>query len=196
MAIGGWMKALNAVSGLIELSRQFRRPSAPDDALAAQPRGAGPLGALETRLTGVLVAALKEAFDRDSARLELERTHVEAERQRAEQALRAELRRQAADRSLAHLRLIALVGVGAWALSAVLAALVPGMRAVVPRVLLGVGWAASFSAIGCAFAAWRAVLAASADLSGATAESRAAAIAQWLLLASLAFIAASLLVAL
>ena len=193
MAFGGWVKAFNAVSGLIELSKQFRKPVSAEESLASAAR---PGGALETRLAGVLVAALREAFDRDSARLELERTHVEAERQRAEQALRAELRRQAADRSLAHLRLIALVGVGAWALSAVLAAWMPGMRTAVPRALLGLGWAAAFSAIGCAFAAWRAVLAASADLSGATAESRAAAIAQWLLLASLAFIAASLLVAL
>ena len=35
-------------------------------------------------MAGVLVAALKEAFDRDSARLELERIQIEAERRRAE----------------------------------------------------------------------------------------------------------------
>jgi hypothetical protein len=42
------------------------------------------LGQLETRLTGVVVAALKEAFDRDSRRLDLEHEQVNAERQRAE----------------------------------------------------------------------------------------------------------------
>ena len=47
----------------------------------------GALGALETRLAGVLVAALKEAFDRDKARMDLERETVEAERGRAERAL-------------------------------------------------------------------------------------------------------------
>ncbi|RPJ84398.1 MAG: hypothetical protein EHM13_04470, partial [Acidobacteria bacterium] len=35
-------------------------------------RGGG-LGPIEARLAGIVVAALKEAFDRDSARLDLER---------------------------------------------------------------------------------------------------------------------------
>ena len=48
----------------------------------------------------MLVAALKEAFDRDSTRIEMERSQIEAERQRAEEALRAELRRQAGERAL------------------------------------------------------------------------------------------------
>ena len=193
MAIAGWMKAFNTITNLVELSKQFRRPVAPEESLSGAAR---PAGALETRLAGVLVAALKEAFDRDSARLELERSHVDAERERAERALRAELQRQAADRALAHLRLIALLAVGAWALSAALGVLLPGMRAGVPRVLLGLGWAAAFSSLGCAFAGWRVVLAASSDLSGGEAEPGAAAVAPWLLLLSLAFIGASLLFAL
>jgi hypothetical protein len=193
MALGGWMRALNAVSGLVELSKQFRRPVAPDESLTA---GGRPGGALEARLAGVLVAALKEAFDRDSARLELERSQVDAERQRAEQALRAELQRQAADRALAHLRLIAMLAIGGWALSAALGAWLPGMRAPLPRVLLGLGWAAAFSSLGCAFAGWRTVLGSSADITGAAVEPRAAVVAPWLLLAALAFIGASLLFAL
>src|SRR6185295_19692398 len=60
---------------------------------------------LEARLSNVVVAALKEAFDRDHARLELERAQLEEQRRRAEEALRLELRRQAADRELARLRL-------------------------------------------------------------------------------------------
>ena len=71
-------------------------------------------------MAGVLVAALKEAFDRDSTRLEMERSQIEAERRRAEEALRAELRRQAGERALGQLRLIAVMAIGAWALSAVL----------------------------------------------------------------------------
>ena len=39
-----------------------------------------------------MVAALKEAFDRDARRLDFERDQIEAERARAEQALRLELR--------------------------------------------------------------------------------------------------------
>ena len=52
-------------------------------------------GGLEARLAGVVVAALKEAFDRDSKRLELEREQLETERQRAERALEARAARQA-----------------------------------------------------------------------------------------------------
>lgn len=208
MAIGQWMRVLDAVGGLVELSSRFRRRPAGDD-LTATPAGrAG--GALETRLAGVLVAALKEAFDRDSARMELERSQVEAERQRAEQALRAELQRQAAERALAHLRLIALIAVAAWALSAALAAWLPGMRDVAPRALLGIGWAASLGALGCAFAGWRSILMwsvaaapgpASAVESSAPAwhgrhEPLTAASAPWLLVAGLAMIAASVLVGL
>ena len=193
MAIAGWMRALNAVSGLIELSKQFRKPVSADESLASAAR---PGGALETRLAGVLVAALREAFDRDSARLDLERAQVEAERQRAEQLLRAELRRQAADRSLSHLRLIAMIAIAAWALSAVLGAWLPGMRATVPRALLGLGWAAAFSSVGCAFAGWRYVLTSSVDSATADAEPAVAAAAPWLLLAALALVGGSLLFAL
>jgi len=71
----------------------------------------GPLAQIETRLAGVVVAALKEAFDRDARRLDLEREALEAERQRAERALKLELLRQAADRETSRLRLLAGVAV-------------------------------------------------------------------------------------
>ena len=48
-------------------------PAATTDALETQPPPPGVRGYLETRLANVLVVALKEAFDRDHARLELER---------------------------------------------------------------------------------------------------------------------------
>ena len=95
---------------------------------------------MEARLAGVVMAALKEVFDRDSVRLEMERAQIDAERRRAEELLRAELRRQAADRVLGQLRLIAVMAVGMWALSAVLGIWMPGMREGLPRVLLGAGW--------------------------------------------------------
>ena len=65
--------------------------------LAVSERG----GPLEVRLAGVVVAALKEAFDRDHQRLELEREQIEAERMRAERLLRIELARQAGNRESA-----------------------------------------------------------------------------------------------
>ena len=57
---------------------------------------------------------LKEAFDRDSRRLDLEREQLAAERERAERALRLELRRQAADREIGRLRLLAGIAVASW----------------------------------------------------------------------------------
>jgi hypothetical protein len=200
MAVGQWMRVLDAVGGLVELSGRFRR-RAPDEASMSQiaGRAAGPL---EARLAGVLVAALKEAFDRDSARMELERSQVETERRRAEHALRAELHRQAAERALAHLRLIAVIAVCGWALSAALGAWLPGMRATAPRVLLAIGWALILGALGCAFAAWRSILTWSADAAmepvsapDSTAGLSAAS-APWLLLAALALVGGSLLLAL
>jgi hypothetical protein len=144
------------------------------------------------------VAALKEAFDRDSARMELERSQIEAERHRAEQALRAELRRQAADRSLGQLRLIAIIGIAAWMLSAVLSIWLPGMRTGGALLLLGLGWAAGFGALGCAFAGWQAVSTWSAETQGEGVRPRMAVVAaaSWVLLASLTLVASSFLIAL
>jgi hypothetical protein len=75
---------------------------------------------LETRLTNVVVAALKEAFDRDRTRLELERAQVDEQRRRTEEMIRIELRRQAADRELGRLRLLAAVALVGWIASLVL----------------------------------------------------------------------------
>jgi hypothetical protein len=147
----------------------------------------------------VVVAALKEAFDRDSARMEMERSQIEAERRRAEALLRAELRRQAADRMLSQLRLVAVIAVVTWALSAALGVWMPGMREGLPRVLLGAGWVFALGALASAFAGWQHVSLRSADIdnSGAAVLDHAAAMyAPWLLIASLALTGAGLLTAL
>ena len=149
------------------------------------------------RPAGVVVAALKEAFDRDRSRLDLERVHVESERRRAEEALAAELRRQATDRALGQLRLIAVMAIAAWMLSAALAVWLPGMRSGIPRALLGTGWALAFGALGCTFVSWQHI---SAWTAGAGATSgpdspgtAAASAAPWTLLLALAAIGGSLL---
>lgn len=152
-------------------------------------------GALETRLAGVLVAALKEAFDRDKTRMELERDTVEAERSRAERALQAELRRQAADRSLTQLRLIAIFGGCLLLASLALAAFVPGMRAGNAAIALALGWAAGLGALGCVFAAWPQVSSWAASTGLEEHRSPVAAAAPWLLLLAVALTAASLLLA-
>lgn len=194
-----WMRVLDAVSGLVQLSSRFRREEASSDVAAGDPvvRQGGPL---EARLAGVVVAALQEAFDRDRARMELERSQVEAEQRRAADALAAELRRQASERALAQLRLIAVIAVGVWMLSAALAVLLPGMRAGVPRGLLAAGWALAFASLGGAFAGWQRISERTAGAAALTPVSPAASAgafwAPWLLLGALGLVASALLMAL
>jgi hypothetical protein len=200
MKAAQWMRVLETVSGLAQLSTRFRRPADSEplaDALSES--GAPPRGALEARLAGVLVSALKEAFDRDSTRLEMERSQIDAERQRAEEALRAELRRQAGERALGQLRLIAVMAVSAWALSAALSVWMPGMRAGVPRALLGVGWLFSIGALATSLLGWQRISAWAAETRAGVnlpLDAPAAAASPWLLVGALALTAASLLAAL
>ena len=198
MAWAQWMRVFDTVSGLIQVAGRMRRPEAADPGGLQTSTGGGPLGQLEARLAGVVVAALKEAFDRDSARLELERAQIESERRRAEEALRAELRRQAADRLLGGLKIIALASMGAWALSAALGAWLPGMREGAARMILGAGWLLAFAALACSFAGWQ-TIAAWSSASAADANlprNPAMAAAPWLLIGALLLTGTSLLIAL
>src|SRR5262245_35080678 len=98
-----WLRMLDTVIGLADIAsrklhaRTETNGGRRDDAVATGSIGGG---ALEARLAGVVVAALKEAFDRDHQRLDLERERIDGERQRAERALRLELRRQAGEREI------------------------------------------------------------------------------------------------
>jgi hypothetical protein len=86
-----WLQVLDAVIGVTDLarSRKIRKMSreSADQPQQLEAGGRPGLGGLEARLAGVVVAALKEAFERDTHRLELERDQLEAERLRAERAL-------------------------------------------------------------------------------------------------------------
>ena len=197
MGFAQWMRVIDTIGNLVQLTGRSRRPGPGEDG-GVLAHG-GPIGALETRLAGVVVAALKEAFDRDSARLELERSQIESERRRAEEALRAELKRQAGERALGQLRMIAVMAIGLWALSAALSVWLPGMRDGVARGLLGTGWVLAIATLGTAFAGWQHVSAWSADTqpgSEAAWRSPVTTLAPWLLISALALTAASLLAAL
>jgi hypothetical protein len=196
MGIAQWMGVIDTVGGLVQMARRFRQGATESLSTAQAPLAGG--GPIEARLAGVVVAALKEAFDRDSARMEMERSQIEAERRRAEEALRAELRRQAADRVLGQLRLIAVMAVGVWALSAALGVWLPGMREGMPRVLLGAGWCCALAALAYAFAGWQHVSIRSIDTSAGAAviEHASTTYAPWLLVAALALTGAGLLTAL
>jgi hypothetical protein len=199
MGVGGWLRVLDTIGGFAQIAGRVRRGAGPDASLTAG-GGAGGLGQLEARLAGVVVAALKEAFDRDRARLDLEQAHLAAERERAEAALRAELRRQSADRALVQLRIVAIMAIAVWMLSAALSIWLPGMRGGVARFCLGAGWALAIAALGGAFAGSRHVATWSAEPPAspvvAVPHHAGATAAPWLLIGALVLTAASLLAAL
>jgi hypothetical protein len=204
-----WLQIVDAVVGVANFARSRRAAAtaAPTEELHQQQQmenAARAPGGLEARMAGVVVAALKEAFDRDTRRLELEREQLAAERERAERALRLELQRQAADREIGRLRLLAIVAVAGW-LVTLLLAVWPGSRMVSTmgaRVALGLGWlmlsaalAASFSAQGqVANAMSGAALPGSAP-NGAVSSGAAGAAAPWLIMVGLAMIGVAALIA-
>lgn len=156
------------------------------------------LGGIEARLAGVVVAALKEAFDRDHQRLELERAQIEAERQRAERALRLELFRQAGDREIGRMRLVAGVALASWLGTIVLASqLLSGTPG---RVALGIGWLLLLVALAGAFLEQSRLARALGEvdertpLVGAVRAGGAGAAAPWLIVAGLASVGLGVLI--
>jgi hypothetical protein len=173
---------------LRDAARKFKNPSAapPDTSLSQTVAAQGLAGQIETRLTNVVVAALKEAFDRDHARLELERSQIEEQRRRAEEAQRLELRRQAIDREVARLRLLAGTALIGWI--AAIAVLFIHPSGVASRIVLGLGWLLLLGALGAAFNAQGRIGREKAE------NVDAGALPLWLMIAGLAFTAVSLLV--
>jgi hypothetical protein len=145
-----WLRLLDVLIGVTDIARRTTRPGA--DELVRLTPGRRALGLLEARFAGVVVAALKEAFDRDSRRLELEREQMEAERQRAERALHLELLRQAGDREIGRLRLVAGVAVASWIATLFLSTRLIGAN-LGAQIALGGGWALLVAALASAFVA-------------------------------------------
>ena len=200
-----WLQLIDAALGLANFARGRKLPAANDEQLQQQQLEAGARvpGALEARLAGVVVAALKEAFDRDSRRLELERDQLAAERLRAERALTLEMMRQAGDREIGRLRLLAGVAVAAWVGTLVFSArlIAAGAGA---RAALGGGWLLLLAAFAASFLAQSRVAAsldsfAKSDDAGsgssAPASGTGGALALWLLVAGLALVCVAVLVA-
>lgn len=200
-----WLRILDALIGVTDLARSRKMASAgrgaeaPQEQLEASARG-GALGTLETRLASVVVAALKEAFDRDTKRLDLERAQLEAERERAEHALNLEMLRQAGDREIGRLRLLAAVAVITWIGTLFFSARLMG-GAAGARAALGGGWLLLLGAIAMAFTAQSRV-AAALDHVGAVADRRDAvssgmmgSLALWLFVLGLALIGVAVLIA-
>jgi hypothetical protein len=192
-----WLQVIDAALGVANFARG-RKPPPPE---GSQEVGVGghAAGGLEARLAGVVVAALREAFERDSRRLDLEREQMEAERQRAERALRLELRRQAGEREIGRLRLLAGVAGTAWIATLLLSARVAG-GGIGARVSLGAGWLFLLGAIAGSFIAQSGAAAAldapATDASGdASRSSASGAVALWLMIGGLILVGLSALLA-
>jgi hypothetical protein len=160
--------------------------------------GRGLMSGIEARLAGVLVSALHEAFARDAARLDAEREQFDAERRRADAALRLEMARQEADRQLAQLRAIVAINIVVW-LASLLVLVVHPVSGGVPTVLLGTAWGVLTAAVACAFIAYSRV-SEGASLSALAGESQAVQLrprvlnaASWLTVGGLGFAAASVI---
>lgn len=192
-------KAFNTALALRDLARQVagtppssRTGASADEAAAQLPVAHGLTGQIEARLSNVVVAALKEAFDRDHARLELERAHLDEERRRADEALRLEMRRQAMDREIGRLRLLAGTALIGWVASVLMLVARLGDASVASRAVLGVGWLLLLGALAAAFTAQSRL--GEITGSGPLDSGHAGGAALWLLTLGLAAAGASLLV--
>ena len=196
MNIASLFRVVDALVAFRDVAKRFTNGSQtqPETThVPASTQAPGLAGQIETRLTNVVVAALKEAYDRDHARLELERAHLEEERRRAEAALQAELRRQAADRELARLRLLAGAAMVGWIAS--IATLAGGLAGGTgaARGVLAFGWLLLLGSLGAAFTAQGRVGASAPTGSRSDHAAGFAVAALWLLIAGLAATAVSLL---
>ena len=194
MNFSALIKGFETVMALREMAKRVTgtdRP-APEVGLT-QPPGSALAGQIEARLTNVVVAALKEAFDRDHARLELERAQLEEQRRRAEEAMRQELRRQAADRELARLRVLSVAALIGWIASvAVFVARLPGVTLPAKLVMAG-AWLLLLVALAVAFSAQGKIGDEIVKGGDVAAAARPGSAAMWLLTAGLGLAAFSLM---
>jgi hypothetical protein len=196
-----WLRLLDLALGVTDLARsrkmrqsaeQSEPPEAPLQAMQSG-RAETALGGLETRLAGVVVAALKEAFDRDTRRLELERAQLEAERERAERALRLELRRQTGDREIGRLRFLAAAAAVAWLGTLFFATRLMG-GPVGARAAIGGGWLLLLASFGAAVTAQSQISEALNRDEGSLSAGVAGALALWLMIGGLMFVGLAALI--
>ena len=195
-----WLRILRAVIGISDFALTPARGRIGGEEDERLVPGTRALGQLETRLAGVVVAALKEAFDRDSRRLELEREQLEAEHRRAERLLRLELLRQAGDREVGRLRLLAGLAAGSWLGTLFFSARLAG-GGLGARIALGGGWALLLAALALSFVAQSHVADALSRMDGPAGQSAAlpssvaGQLSPWLIVIGLALIGVAMLVA-
>jgi hypothetical protein len=193
-----WLRLIDLALGVTNFAQARSARTAPEDEQLTA--GTRALGHFETRLAGVVVAALREAFDRDSRRLDFEREQIAAEQRRAERALRMELVRQAGDREIGRLRLVAGVAIVSWIGTLAFSVRLIG-GPVGARVALGAGWALLLCALAASFVAQANVGDALGRVDGgdvrrdAASSGAAGAMAPWLIVVGLVLVGLAVLIA-
>jgi hypothetical protein len=184
-------KTIDALMAVRNISKE-KGTTSPNDTSVTGTAQSRLGGQIESGLTTVLVAALKEAFDRDHARLELERAQVEEQRRRAEEAIQLELQRQAVDRELGRLRLLTGAAMVGWIVSAMLLVMRSGELSAAAMILQIAGCLLLLVSLGGAFTA-QAQISDQMGKTNASPNVRLSGASLWLLLAGLGLTAASLL---
>lgn len=193
MNIATVIKAFDTFMAVRAAAQRLRGEPPPEETTAVS-QSAAPGGQVEARLTNVVVAALKEAFDRDHARLELERAQLDEQRRRAEEAMRLELRRQAMERELGRLRILSATALTGWIASVVMLVLRLPEVSTPSRIVVAGGWVLLLAALAAALTAQGRVGRSVPDGERAGIVDGMAAAAVWLLTGGLAVSAISLLV--
>lgn len=185
-----WLSIIDGVLGATDLVRRVKGRASTD-----LQQGGG--GRLEARLAGVVVSAVKEAFNRDAERLEFERQRLDEERDRQERLMRLEWLRQAGEREIARYRVITAVAVVSW-IGTLVAAPSLAAAGTLAHLMLGFGWAFLLGALGGALSAQGAIgraLSRADDrtpLSEVTTSATGVA-APWMIVAGIALIAVGML---
>jgi hypothetical protein len=126
-----WLRLLDIALGVTNLA-QSRIARVEEEAEHA----AGASAPHDPGLAGVLASALHEVFERDARRMQMQRERFEADRLRAERALRVELLARAADREAGRLRLLAGCALVSW-IATVIAIVWLNSDSLAVRVLIG-----------------------------------------------------------
>jgi hypothetical protein len=196
MNLGGLLRAFDTVMALRDVAKKVRSgggSGAVADVGLMQSPASGIANQIESRLTNVVMAALKEAFDRDHARLELERAQIEEQRRRADEAMRQELRRQAADRELARLRMLSVTALIGWMASVAVFVARLSSVSLAGKIVMAGGWLCLLATVGVSFSTQGTVgddIVKGRDVAVAA---RPGSIAVWLLMLGLALAAVSLM---
>jgi hypothetical protein len=141
-----WLRLLDAAIGVTDLVRRRRTRAL---GRAASGEGDEEEGAPDGRGSNFRG---RPSYDPEAELVKIERQRLDAERLRAERVAALELVRQAGDREISRLRLLAGIAVASWAGTLWFAVRLVGFGGIGARIALGAGWILLLCAIALAFA--------------------------------------------